>query len=139
MMIAAVSANDVPVLAPVLEELFWRVVKRSSGRMTTDDVIELVARQRAKLWLATEGESVLGGLIAMPVQYSRRKALSVLFIAGQERERWELPMIEMLEEGARRIGCDLLEGLGRRGFARLYPGWQVTGYSLEKDLSGMGA
>jgi len=134
-----VSANDVHTLLPVLEELFAPAVARNSGRMTSSDVIDLLIREHAKLWLAVDGEVVLGGVIAMPMQYARRKALSVLYVAGRERERWEVPMLSIVEEGARRIGCDLIEATGRRGFARILPGWRVLGHSLEKDLSGRGA
>lgn len=136
MIIAPIAAKDATGLAPILEPLFGPVVARNAGRMTMADVVELIADERGKLWLAVDGGDVLGGLIAAPVQYSRRKALSVIYLAGQHRERWQSPMMAVLEGGARHIGCDLLEATGRRGFTRIIPGWKATGYSIEKDLAG---
>src|SRR5258706_14972769 len=103
--------------------------------MTTAGALDMAVSERAKLWLATDGDEVLGGVLGMPVQYYRRKSLSVLFVAGHSRERWEAPMLEAVERGARHIGCDLLEGIGRRGFGRILPGCRVIGYLFEKELT----
>jgi hypothetical protein len=134
MNIAIVGAGDIMRLSPVLEPLIAPAVARSTGRMTTTDAFDLVEKEQARIWLAHDGDELLGAAFGRPVQYARRKALSIPFIAGRERQRWEAQMLAALEHGARYIGCDLLEGIGRPGFARILPGFRVTGYAFEKDL-----
>jgi hypothetical protein len=134
MNVATIGVADIARLAPVLEPLLAPAVALSTGRMNVADVFELVAKEQARIWLAFEGDELFGAAFGRPVQYAQRKALSIPFIAGTERQRWEAQMLAALEHGARYIGCDLLEGIGRRGFARILPGFRVTGYAFEKDL-----
>ena len=133
--IFAARPGDLASLAATIEPLISPAVALNSGRMTSADALDLVGSGRAQLWLAADGRDLLGAAIGYPVQYTRRKALCMLYIAGAERERWEAPMLEAIERGARHIGCDLVEGIGRRGFSRVLPGYRVNGYSFEKDLT----
>jgi hypothetical protein len=80
-----------------------------------------------------EGE-VLGALIGYEVKYPSRKSLAVLMIAGRSRQSWQDGMMETVERAARNGGCDLIEGIGRKGFGRVLPGYDVVGFLYEKDL-----
>lgn len=127
-------APDVAALSSVLLPLIAPAIELNSGRMTADDAMRGVLNGQATVWVAVDEGKTLGAAVARPVQYSMRKALCVMFIAGEQRGRWEAQMLNALEDGARHTGCDLIEGIGRPGFSRILPGFRVTGYAYEKDL-----
>jgi hypothetical protein len=132
--IVGLRKDQVRAMWGVIEPVVTPAIMLNSGRMTVADVGDLAASGRGKLWLAKEDGEILGVVLGFPVQYPRRKALCIPFIAGSCRERWQDQMMETIERGARHIGCDLIEGTGRRGFTRVLPGYSVSGVSYEKDL-----
>lgn len=102
--------------------------------METDDVLDGVRAGRFTMWLAYLDDRLIGCLVAQALAYPRLRALNVLFIAGHNRTTWQAAMIETVEECARRNGFAFVEGIGRTGWARVLPGYQVAGFSYEKGL-----
>lgn len=133
-MIDIIPASAVQSLASVIEPMIAPAVALTSGRMTTADIVEFAHSGRAQIWLASDGGDLLGGVVARPIEYPGRKALCVMLIAGKQRERWQDQMSDALDDAARHIGCDLIEGIGRHGWARALTGYRLTGSSYEKDL-----
>ena len=109
-------------------------VARTSGRMEAEDVLAGIEGGRFGCWVAVNGWDVVGCVIAEKLKYARRKALNVLFIAGHDRDAWTEPMAAALEDFARAEGLDLIEGLGRRGFDRVLPGYKVSAFAYEKEV-----
>jgi hypothetical protein len=118
-----------------LEAMLEPAVARTSGRMQVEDVLAEIEGGRFGCWVAFSGWDLVGCAIAEKLKYARRKALNVLFIAGHDRDAWAEPMATALEDFARAQGLDLIEGLGRRGFERVLPGYRVSAIAYEKEIT----
>ncbi len=132
--VQGIDKMDVPWIWPEALELLEPAIERDSGRMSAQDVLMQARQGLVKLWIATEEGHLIGITAARPVKYPAKKGLFIMFIAGHEREKWQERMMAVVEEGARHIGCDIIEGIGRRGFGRILPGYRVAGFVYEKDL-----
>jgi hypothetical protein len=134
--VGLLPTEDAALLWPeTLEAMLEPAVARTSGRMQVEDVLAGIEGGRFGCWVAVNGWDVVGCVIAEKLKYARRKALNVLFIAGHDRDAWAEPMAAALEDFARAQGLDLIEGLGRRGFERVLPGYRVSAIAYEKEIT----
>jgi len=132
--IPSASAGEVwDVVAPLLAP----AVARSRGRMSVDALRALVEAQDAQLWVAREGDGILGAWTTRIVTYhAGAKVCEIVFCGGSAIERWMIPGLNMLEAWAKAQGCDRMEAIGRHGWERMLEpyGYRREYIVLEKEL-----
>src|SRR5229473_1024028 len=119
------SHLEMAVEWPKVEAVIAPAVALNSGRVSIVELRSQAIAGHVRVWTATDEDDVLGALIGYEVKYPGRKSLAVLMIAGRCRESWQDGMMETVERAAKNGGCDLIEGIGRKGFGRVLPGYEV--------------
>lgn len=119
-----------PSIAPDVEN----IAARSRGRMLASDIRDLIEAQDRILWVAVGPAGEYLGLAMTEIhQYPRRKACRLVACTGRERARW-LPLLADIEKWAKSIGCDVMEGHTRKGWARELADYKLTHVFLERDI-----
>jgi hypothetical protein len=90
------------------------------GRFTKGDIRSGLKRKPQQLWVAHEGEKVLGFVVTEMASYPQLKALVMHFTGGIELESWKPMMLEKLQEFSRLHGCDIIESFGRAGWGKVF-------------------
>lgn len=97
------------------------------------DVLAAILKGEMFLFLAIEGEKIVGATVCEIVAYPRMRALRVFLGGGTDMPSWVTPMDEAHQAFARARGCGRMEISGRRGWARA-AGYEEKGRSLVKGL-----
>jgi hypothetical protein len=83
--------------------------------------MRMVLMDEAVLWAVTRDSRLVGCCIANAVQWPRKKIATPITVAGDGFDDWGGELDRVLTEWARALGCDLLEGWGREGWAKKLP------------------
>jgi len=82
------------------------------------DIFRFLLERNMQLWLVEDGEKVKAFGITRIDQYPRLKVLSLVIVGGIGLKQWE-HFIADLEAEARELGCQAVEGTGRKGWEKL--------------------
>lgn len=118
-----------PLLEPAVEV--------TSGRFTTYDVYVGLQQGQYQLWVSFDDNARIAGcVITEVIDYPSKRCLNMLFTAGANIKAWMVSMNEMLGRWARDQGCELIEGHGRPGWARLVAklGCRPLACTFERDV-----
>lgn len=117
-------------------ELVAKEEWRSGGRWFADDIYEDLQAGNFQLWLVLEDRrNIKAALITDIRPYPNGfRACIVLMVVGEEPRSW-IPLKSVLEDWARKSGCEAIEAIGRKGWKRvLSSDWEMTGAFYEKRL-----
>jgi hypothetical protein len=87
----------------------------------------------ALLWIAWNGYEVKAAAVTQCAIANGDKTCTIVACGGQDNKEW-LPLIAGLETYAKREGCRATRIMGRMGWKRILPDYQVAGYILERTL-----
>lgn len=126
-----------PVTAEVLGEVWPRVCEMLDRAlpkkplfMTIDDLREDIEAGGDNLWVAVRGVEIIGAFVTHAMVYRRAKSIKAWLMAGSDMDAWAVPFFDKMKRHARANGCTLLEGCGRRGWVKIYPGLIDMGPSM---------
>jgi len=132
-----VLPDELPDIWPHVEPLISEACQTSSGRYLSLDVLQNVQSEVWQLWLARRdtGGDILAVIVTSISVYPQIRALRIRIVTGDEREVWQ-GCIGELEQWGRDMGCCLVEGEARPGWARIAKkfGYRHTHSILEKDI-----
>lgn len=117
-------------LRPLLE----KPGAKPSSRYSANETFDLAKRNIWQLWVGEENGDVLyvGGT-ELTVYPSGMKSLLIKFVAGHRRDLWQHHIDTVLDWGKLQ-GCSLAEGVFRKGWKRILPGWTHSYDYLERQL-----
>lgn len=142
---------EVSLVPPHLVDGLWprifphlsKASEYTFGRYEPEDILEAVVSGDAHLWIAFDGEDIVGITITRFWQYPRKKCLDVMFLGGEKLNEWKDLMFDTVHSWAHDSGCVAIEASGRVGFARLFkdrgytPLWQVFEFPvIETGVGG---
>jgi hypothetical protein len=87
------------------------------------------------LWLACAGQHVEAAATTRLVRVSERKFCELVACGGENRARW-LPLLDGIEDYARKEGCAEMRIYGRKGWERVLSGYRAQHVILGKSLDG---
>lgn len=129
--------RQIPALAvihewPRVAALVRSVLERSEGSYAEADVAMACMAGAWKLWTVENEGDVLAICVSEIVNFPRKRKCQLRYLAGD----WQAiePHIPMIEDYARREGCQIIEGYARRGWARRMPDWSERQVILQKEL-----
>jgi hypothetical protein len=98
-------------------------------------VAAAVSAGRAQLWVAcnSEGSEIAAATVTELHQPQRRKYCVIVACGGYDMTRW-LHLLAPIEDWARAEGCDAMRIMGRKGWARVLPDYNVNRIVLEKEI-----
>ena len=120
---------------PQLEGHIGRALRRGGLEKAYQpcDVLADALLGACLIWAVTREQKIVAAIVTRRVDYRRCSTLFVSLIGGAEMKGWRPLAEETIETYAKNLGCVALEGGNRRGWAR-WPGWKVTGFTMQKDL-----
>ena len=89
---------------------------------TIDDLHDMLMAGENTLWVAARGRTFIAAFVTYVVTYPRAKSVKAWLMAGTEMREWAQPFFETMMRHARKNSCTLVEGCGRRGWQKIYPG-----------------
>lgn len=117
----------IPLLAPALARDGWKVgVGHLRGLFESGGM---------QLWICldTQAHQVIAALATEVLEYPQARVLSLAFCGGEQMERWA-GWIEALEDVAKTGGCSAVRIPGRKGWERVFPGYEERLRVFEKQL-----
>lgn len=97
---------------------------------TIDDLHGMIAAGECNLWVAGRGKEIIGAFVTHAVVYPRGRSIKAWLMAGKDMDEWAQPFFEKMKRHAKRNGCVFLEGCGRKGWTKIYPGLIDMGPSM---------
>lgn len=117
-----------PLVAPL--------IRRAVRRADLSDVAHIehdLHNGMALLWLAWDGDAVQAAAVTQLDAANGRKFCTIVACGGHGLKRWR-SLIGALERFAVEEGCAGVRIYGRRGWARVLPGYRLHSIVLEKEL-----
>ena len=123
--------------APMVER-FWqfaepyvkRALDHTSGEYKPDDLKMLCKDRAMQLWLISEGEKVIGACTTEIALYPNKKHCRIRTLAGSKAPEWADSLDIMLQDWAKKQGCDAIEAFVRKGFVPV-----LSNYSYKHKYS----
>jgi len=131
-----------PVPSDKVGDAWWEVypllseaVKSNNGRYTITDLRRNLLSQDMQLWIIRAGEALEAVAVTEIVNYPSRKVVRVNIGTGSNFREW-IPLLSEIEEWGKENGCDGLESIARKGWAKVWgkQGYNQTHVFLEKDF-----
>lgn len=127
----------VPTLAV---ETIWDSVKKLITK-TNDDVLNdndikgYLLNGDYTLWVAIDEQTkkVVAAMTTEFAYYPRDKVCRVVTLAGERMREW-IGNLDMVEDWAKKQGCNYLDMYGRRGWIKVLPDWKEDSVLLRKKL-----
>lgn len=117
---------------------FWPVICRflvmvENPEWTTDQVYESIKDGKSQVWgMAVNGE--IQGIWITRIEEGRDRYGLVWIAAGKGLEKGLFLFLAATEEWFRDQGCKYVKVYGRKGWAKVLPGYEVKAYELRKTL-----
>ena len=110
------------------------------GRYREIDVLHECLMGKFNLWVVyREEEEVdyIGAAVTEVLQYPRKKALSVVFLSGDDFSEWMPEIDKKFVDFAKVLECDFVEACGRAGWERKVKklGWIKRFSIIERPLT----
>ena len=131
--LACVDPAMVGQIWPLARDLI-RSASLKTGRGSFERVEAEVLAGKQLLWLALDGCEIEAAITTQLVNENGRKLCVLAACGGKNRERW-LPLLDGLEEFARKEGCAEMRIYGRKGWARVLRSYRVRAVILGKGLN----
>lgn len=134
-MVEGIPSTHAERIWPLVSPLFQRVVSEFDPGYSTDDLLEKVKAQKGQLWVCAT-DTLHAAAITEINAYPEYKVLHAPYVAGDDMDRWLVPLLDVFEAYARHHGCAYVTGCGRRGWVKaLKPyGWEEGFTIVRKQL-----
>lgn len=126
-------AFTMPMIASEIE----RALRYSRGEVELSDIKLRCEQGLMQLWIIMEdGIGVSGVAVTEVIDYPNLKAARVVALAGENIEKWMKLGDEVLAAWARHSKCDVLEAIGRAGWAKMLTkvGWKQQYVYVGREL-----
>jgi hypothetical protein len=140
-MVFLVGPEDLDVFWPEASWLLERAFEHTMGETDLKDIRLLIEAGVYKLVVVVpeDCDSLLAAFVVELCKYSLKTSLKVVFAGADPNtiDQWAEPVNAFLEEGARTLGADYLELVGRPGWERSVAkalGWKKHSVLLTRAL-----
>jgi hypothetical protein len=122
-----------PIVSPVL----WRAIVRTEGRHTLLTTKHAIQDVRMQLWCAFTDATMTACQAALVTETatfpSGHQSCEITFCAGDVIPDC-LPLLAMIEDWARGVGCTSMRLIGRKGWSKVLPAYEESAVMLERSL-----
>lgn len=117
------------MVQPFLES----IAERSDGRYSVPGMLDRISRQDWQLWMVWDGTPRAVVLTELYRDISGLMCCMVRACTGHGAKDWT-PLLSQIEDWARENGCQRMDMLARKGWARHLPDYKMSHVFLEKVL-----
>ncbi len=136
--LTAVPKEYVARMWPEVVDHLQMAVDESHGKAIAVDILERLLSGDYGLWVWLSDNNVVASFVTQIIKYPQRKSLGIPFIGGDPHRmtEWFTPSLAVFEDYAKKEGCDMIEGYGRRAWLKyVEPAGFGVGYiAFEKYL-----
>lgn len=132
--LVAIPPGHIQAIWPLIEPLLLRVVERSDGRYSMRGMAQRLVSGDWVLrvvWVDGEVRAIVGAEVYSDV--SGMRCCIVRFCTGHGAKDWSHLLVE-IEDWARKDGCERIEMIARKGWAKHLKDYALTHVFLEKQL-----
>lgn len=135
MRLVAIPAGEVDAVWHLVEEFVSSACRRGLGDDTPSSVFEECTTGTSQLWLVVSPARETKAFVVtqMVRQPTGRIACLIGLCGGQEMRTW-LHLLKDIETAAASDGASSIRFLGRHGWARALPDYEIAQLVFEKDL-----
>lgn len=119
-----------------VKERLETVINRSSGDHTLESVYQDIAKEDFQLWgfFTDDLSDCRMVTVTQLTKFSTGRIwCELVFCSGEDMEEW-LPCLSMIEVWAQTNGCDGMRLIGRKGWAKVLPGYREAAVLLRKEF-----
>lgn len=117
-----VPAFAIPLVWAKVAPMLDAALPKKPLLCTLADLREMLDRGEHNLWVGVRGKEIIAAFVTHAVVYPRARSIKAWLMAGSDMREWAQPFFEKMTRHAKRNGCTILEGCGRRGWTKIYPG-----------------
>tara|TARA_Y100000748_G_scaffold290939_1_gene277994 strand:+ start:258 stop:728 length:471 start_codon:yes stop_codon:yes gene_type:complete len=135
-----VTVDQLILIWDGIKKMLEKSCKRSSGRITVDDIFYDALNERKKIWIIFENDqfNIKGVLVTEFYEYpTGKRMLSLEHVAGEKMDEWVELGIDALEQYAKNNQCNGIESIGRAGFwnwVKDRPNWKKLAIFLQYEV-----
>ena len=119
--VSAVPTEHLATCWPHVEEYLEGAAKRTYGRFIASNIYDRIEEDGYQLWVAfDETNKIKGAVVTNICNYPQRKILSMTYCGGVDLKEWKDPMLNLLKRYAKDVGCDGIEAVARKGWAKIF-------------------
>ena len=100
------------------EKFILAALSRNHGEHGIEDLKAGAATGAMRLWVVMDDGCCVGAAVTAVTSWPGAKALQVLYLGGEQMIEWYQVFDEQIEGYARAAGCQMIQFLGRKGWAR---------------------
>lgn len=119
---------------PHVVERIARVVERSAGRMTIDNIADRLLRGEEQMWVVYDGAIRAVLTTEIVVWPSGMKTGRINWCTGNGADQWR-ELVADIHDWSKAQGAVKFEMMARKGWAKLLPDHKISHVLLEKDLT----
>lgn len=136
--VSMVPPDHVATCWPQIASFMDKAAEYTFGRYTSDDIRNCLTDYDYQLWVAFNDNGIKGAVVTNFMTYPRIKVLSMTFCGGVELAEWKSPMLSLLRRFAKDTGCDRIEAVARKGWAKAFEkdGYKANWVTFELPLEG---
>lgn len=119
-----------------VEPLLEPAIRMSRGCYEPQDVMAFCAAGGMQLWVAYDGDKLIGSIVTELVDFPRRRITRAVFAGGKAKEvrHWYAPMDAAVEAWGRSWGASAIMASGRKGWGRIVNAEEI-GVDLWRDFA----
>ena len=132
-----VAPDTIGYIWPQVEKFIHSAFETEIGDDTEADVVAMLGRGEAQLWIAHNGAGIKAAAISrMAVMPNGKKVCFYVACGGKDIAEWE-DCIDDIEKYAQKHGCDKARATGRPGWKKIFKerGYKEPFIVLEKVLN----
>ena len=119
--ISLVPRDAVKLVWKEVDRVLEKSVATVENKSDMIDILDGVFDGTYALWVVMdEGDIVVAAFTTRLIVYPQRKALALDWVGGTRMREWADQMIETMTRYAGELGCEHLEGYGRKGWGRFF-------------------
>lgn len=126
-----IPANRIGDVWPKVKDMLQSAIDSANGRMQLEDLQKFLINKDLVLWTSLRDKKIEAIAVTEILQHARKKMCMVRILTGKDYANWV-----QLEKGiaawAQSIGCDGMEAIARKGWAKVFKDYQFTHICLER-------
>lgn len=125
--------STLPILWPLIKPWIIEIAETSRGKVNEQNIAEAIIADLMHLWLVRANGELVGISITEFAFFPQKIICRVVGMVGEDLLKW-LHLREVVETWASFRGCEGMQIIGRKGYAKFLPDYAQTHVLLEKDL-----
>lgn len=133
--VAPLDASVIGHFWAAAEPLISAALIYARGRWTLDSVKADLDSGDKRLWLVFRGRDVVAACVTANTDFPAARVCTILACGGTDADTWVAQVLQGIEAAAISEGCTQVEIIGRPGWHRKCPNYELAGVWLVKELS----